>query len=317
MNCGPGGRGGGTSGALGGGAGQDGPGPGPGAGGPGCWPWAGWGGPAVGGRSGWRRRWSTTTSVLQSEALGAVSDSELAVEYATSRLRALGGPGAGGSAEPGPGPPRHGPGGGAPPGGHPLPGGHLPLPGARRARLAGADPGDPGAGAAWPSWGPTGRARPTLVKLLCPALRPGRGAASWWTGRTCAGSTPGPGSAGWPRLPGLRAVPAPGVGQRRPWGRLSAGPAGRCVEEAARRAGALDLIRALPRGWETVLSRRFGGGVELSGGQWQRVALARALLRRPRRARAYCAGAGRADGAPGRARRGGLLRRASWTSRRA
>ncbi len=31
-------------------------------------------------------------------------------------------------------------------------------------------------------------------------------------------------------------------------------------------------------GWETVLSRRYEGGVDLSGGQWQRVALARALF---------------------------------------
>jgi ABC-type multidrug transport system fused ATPase/permease subunit len=50
------------------------------------------------------------------------------------------------------------------------------------------------------------------------------------------------------------------------------------LEEAAARAGALDVIRGLPRGWDTVLSRRFTGGVDLSGGEWQRVALARALF---------------------------------------
>jgi ATP-binding cassette, subfamily B, bacterial len=33
-----------------------------------------------------------------------------------------------------------------------------------------------------------------------------------------------------------------------------------------------------PSGWDTVLSRSYDGGVELSGGQWQRVALARALF---------------------------------------
>jgi ATP-binding cassette subfamily B protein len=47
---------------------------------------------------------------------------------------------------------------------------------------------------------------------------------------------------------------------------------------AAAQAGALELIEALPRGWDTVLSRQFAGGVELSGGQWQRIALARALF---------------------------------------
>lgn len=47
---------------------------------------------------------------------------------------------------------------------------------------------------------------------------------------------------------------------------------------AAERAGAAAIIDRLPGGWETVLSRRTPGGVELSGGQWQRVALARALF---------------------------------------
>jgi ATP-binding cassette subfamily B protein len=50
------------------------------------------------------------------------------------------------------------------------------------------------------------------------------------------------------------------------------------VAEAARRAGALQLVEGLPRGWETVLSREYTGGADLSGGQWQRIALARALF---------------------------------------
>lgn len=47
---------------------------------------------------------------------------------------------------------------------------------------------------------------------------------------------------------------------------------------AARKAGALEMIESLPNGWDTVLSREYEGGVDLSGGQWQRVALARALF---------------------------------------
>ncbi|HEX2037606.1 MAG TPA: ABC transporter ATP-binding protein [Chloroflexota bacterium] len=48
--------------------------------------------------------------------------------------------------------------------------------------------------------------------------------------------------------------------------------------EAARLAGALEVVERLPRGWDTVLSRQYRGGADLSGGQWQRLALARALF---------------------------------------
>ncbi len=51
------------------------------------------------------------------------------------------------------------------------------------------------------------------------------------------------------------------------------------VEEAARWAGADEIAAALPQGFETPLTRRFEGGVDLSGGEWQKVALARAFVR--------------------------------------
>jgi ATP-binding cassette subfamily B protein len=64
------------------------------------------------------------------------------------------------------------------------------------------------------------------------------------------------------------------------------------VQASARRAGVHDALAALPRGYDTLLSRLFffatdsgqddtdpEAGVVLSGGQWQRVALARAFLR--------------------------------------
>jgi ATP-binding cassette subfamily B protein len=55
------------------------------------------------------------------------------------------------------------------------------------------------------------------------------------------------------------------------------------IEAAAARAGAHEVLSALPHGYDTLLSRTFGdgeaAGVTLSGGQWQRVAVARALMR--------------------------------------
>jgi ATP-binding cassette subfamily B protein len=49
------------------------------------------------------------------------------------------------------------------------------------------------------------------------------------------------------------------------------------VERAIDRAGLRALVTELPLGGETVLSRQYNDGHELSGGQWQRVALARAF----------------------------------------
>lgn len=51
------------------------------------------------------------------------------------------------------------------------------------------------------------------------------------------------------------------------------------VEQAARRSGADQVAAKLPQGYATELTRRFEGGVELSGGEWQKVALARSFLR--------------------------------------
>lgn len=49
------------------------------------------------------------------------------------------------------------------------------------------------------------------------------------------------------------------------------------VRTAAARAGIADTLDALPHGLQTILSRSYDDGAELSGGQWQRVAIARAL----------------------------------------
>ncbi|HEU5155937.1 MAG TPA: ABC transporter ATP-binding protein [Streptosporangiaceae bacterium] len=51
------------------------------------------------------------------------------------------------------------------------------------------------------------------------------------------------------------------------------------IAEAARRAGAADIIAGLPGQYDARLGAEFTGGTDLSLGQWQRVALARAYFR--------------------------------------
>lgn len=51
------------------------------------------------------------------------------------------------------------------------------------------------------------------------------------------------------------------------------------VRLAAAQAGADSFLDRLPKGYETILSKEYESGVDLSIGQWQRVALARAFFR--------------------------------------
>jgi ABC-type multidrug transport system fused ATPase/permease subunit len=53
----------------------------------------------------------------------------------------------------------------------------------------------------------------------------------------------------------------------------------RALREAAVATGAQEVVAGLPHGWDTLLSKQFAQGSDLSGGQWQRLAGARALYR--------------------------------------
>jgi ATP-binding cassette, subfamily B, bacterial len=56
-------------------------------------------------------------------------------------------------------------------------------------------------------------------------------------------------------------------------------PGDAALRSAADSARATEVVEGLPRGWETLLSKYFRDGHELSGGQWQRLAVARGLFR--------------------------------------
>ncbi len=51
------------------------------------------------------------------------------------------------------------------------------------------------------------------------------------------------------------------------------------IQSAVEAAGAEEIVTRLPQGYRSLLGRWFGGGTELSVGEWQRIALARAFLR--------------------------------------
>ena len=51
------------------------------------------------------------------------------------------------------------------------------------------------------------------------------------------------------------------------------------VQRAADLGGARSVIDRLPDGFDSMLGRRFDGGVDLSGGKWQKIALSRAFMR--------------------------------------
>jgi ATP-binding cassette subfamily B protein len=51
------------------------------------------------------------------------------------------------------------------------------------------------------------------------------------------------------------------------------------LDRAAASAGTDEVVAELPRGWDTMLDRRFKDSHQLSGGQWQRIAVSRGFYR--------------------------------------
>lgn len=127
--------------------------------------------------------------------------------------------------------------------------------------------------------GENGSGKTTLAKLLAGLYRPSRGRICW-DGQDIQGFEPDSRAARiamvlqepvrWPRS--ARDNVRIGRHQRQD-------PGDQALLQAARAARADSLIERLRQGWDTVLSRYFRGGQDLSGGQWQRLAVARGLYR--------------------------------------
>jgi ATP-binding cassette subfamily B protein len=143
-------------------------------------------------------------------------------------------------------------------------------------------------GAAVALVGLNGAGKSTLVKLLCRMYDPARGQILW-DGTDLRDLPPASLrdriSAVFQDHMNYDMTAAENIGL----GELSALDDRARLVDAATRAGAHERIAALPRGYDTPLTRIFeigtedtSTGVVLSGGQWQRLALARSLVREGR-----------------------------------
>jgi ATP-binding cassette subfamily B protein len=126
--------------------------------------------------------------------------------------------------------------------------------------------------------GENGSGKTTLAKLLCSLYQPSKGSICWDDVDVTACDPAAVRSRiaivfqDFVRYATLTAAENIGIGLPAKMGDRAA------IVDAAKRAGAHTAIEAMPDGYETIMSRHFGGA-DLSTGQWQRVALARAFLR--------------------------------------
>jgi ATP-binding cassette, subfamily B, bacterial len=135
--------------------------------------------------------------------------------------------------------------------------------------------------------GHNGAGKSTLVKLLCRFYDPDRGRVTW-DGVDLRDIDPAEFrdriSAVFQDYMSYELTAAENIAV----GDLRLGASDDLLQTAARQAGIHDTLGALPKGYQTLLTRTFYDradkenpqtGVVLSGGQWQRLALARAFLR--------------------------------------
>ncbi|NNC28251.1 ABC transporter ATP-binding protein [Longimicrobium terrae] len=120
--------------------------------------------------------------------------------------------------------------------------------------------------------GENGAGKSTLIKLLCGLYEPDGGRITLDGGRTPQQSR-GRIAVIFQDFVRYRLPLRENVG----FGHLGLMNDAAALEGALRDAGGKELLERLSCGWDTVLSREFQNGADLSGGQWQRVALARAL----------------------------------------